>query len=526
MPIDEKDFFLNATLKICSSLDIEKALWHCLLFIRDFMPAKDMSLHLYDSSTGVAEIIAHADRERYKALAAKVALSGQGRKQVDAQRSIRVRRVPKAGDDPVAGPPAKYVGCADLACLIMDLVIEKAFIGVVAVHGEPGRQFDAEHGHLLSLLNEPFSIALANNIRWRELKKLQNILLDDNRYYQDELRRITGEEVVGADFGLREVMDLVRQVAPLNSPVLLLGETGVGKELIASAIHNLSPRRQGPLIKVNCGAIPESLMDSELFGHEKGAFTGAISRKRGRFERAAGGTLFLDEIGELSREAQIRLLRVLQEKEIERVGGTETIPVDIRIIAATHRNLDQMMDAGRFRHDLFFRLKVFPIHIPPLRSRRSDIPALLQHFIQKKCREMKLERAPALAPQALDQLLAYRWPGNVRQLENAVERELILCRGEQLLFHSLNETNSDNHQSPFNPASRKGASQPEDLISLDQAMARHIRQALAAAGGKVEGPGGAAELLRINPRTLRHRMKKLDVPFGRKVKGGKYGLTT
>ena len=518
MPIDEKDFFLNATLKICSSLDIEKALWHCLLFIRDFMPAKDMSLHLYDSSTGVAEIIAYAGQEHYRALAIKVALSGQGRKQVEAQRSIRVRRVPKAGEDPVAGPPARQVGCQDLACLIMDLVIEKAFIGVVAVHGEPGRQFDVKHGRLLSLLNEPFSIALANNIRWRELKKLQHILLDDNRYFQDELRRITGEEVVGADFGLREVMDLVRQVAPLNSPVLLLGETGVGKELVASAIHNLSPRREGPLIKVNCGAIPESLMDSEMFGHEKGAFTGAISRKRGRFERATGGTLFLDEIGELSQEAQIRLLRVLQEKEIERVGGTGTIPVDIRIIAATHRNLDQMMAAGRFRHDLYFRLKVFPIHIPPLRSRRSDIPALLQHFTQKKCREMKLKRVPALAPQALDQLLEYRWPGNVRELENAVERELILCRGQQLLFHGMNEANSDSHPAHSNPASIEGALQPEEPVSLDQAMARHIRQALAAAGGKVEGPGGAAQRLGINPRTLRHRMRKLGVPFGRKVK--------
>ena len=195
--------------------------------------------------------------------------------------------------------------------------------------------------------------------------------------------------MIGADLGLKSVMEMVHQVAPLESPVLLLGETGTGKEVIANAVHNLSLRKDGPFIRVNCGAIPATLLDSELFGYEKGAFTGAVSQKRGRIERAHGGTLFLDEIGELTLEAQIRLLRVIQVKEIDRIGGTQTIRVNIRIIAATHRNLEKMMEIKKFRADLFFRLRVFPITIPPLREHPEDIPALVHHFIKKKSKEMK-----------------------------------------------------------------------------------------------------------------------------------------
>lgn len=512
------DFFQNATLKICSSLDIEKALWHCLLYIKDFMPANQMSLHIYDSNTGIAEIIAHATHEKYRALAIKVVLPEEGQKRIRTNPSLRIRRLARAGDDAVGALPAKHLGCENLATLAMGLVIEEKFLGSVAIHGEPGHEFTSEHNRLLSLLNEPFSIALANNIRFRELQRFQNILIDDKNYLQDELRRISGEEVVGAEFGLKEAMDLVHQVAPLNSPVLLLGETGVGKEVLASVIHALSFRRKGPFIKVNCGAIPNSLMDSELFGHEKGAFTGAISRKRGRFERANEGTIFLDEIGELSPEAQIRLLRVLQEKEIERVGGTQTIPVNIRVIAATHRDLDQMMADNRFRSDLYFRLKVFPINIPPLRHRISDIPILIQHFIQKKCQEMKLEKIPSLAPGIMDELLTYQWPGNVRELENAVERELILSKGNRLLFNHIDGTIAKDSQSLFNSGFSNQSPIQGEFMSLDQAMARHIRQALVNAKGKVEGKDGAAERLGINPRTLRNRMKKLGVPFGKAIK--------
>ncbi|GAB6906487.1 Sigma54 specific transcriptional regulator, Fis family [Desulfosarcina cetonica] len=516
MRIDKKGFFRDATLKICGSLDIEKALWQCLLYIRDFLPASQMSLYIYSQKTGVAEIIAHATEADYRALSIKFMMCEKGRQQVLEQRSIRIHNVPRAGDDPVSAPAMKCLGGLDLPILFMDLVIESEFLGTVAVHGATGIPFGSAHEKLLTMLNEPFAIALSNHLRYRKLQEFNDVLVDRNRYLKNELRMISGVDVIGANFGLKEVMDMARQVAPMDSPVLLMGETGVGKELIASTIHNLSPRREGPLIKVNCGAIPEGLMDSELFGHEKGAFTGAISRKIGRFERANGGTLFLDEVGELSQEAQVRLLRVLQEKEIERVGGTETIRTDIRIIAATHRDLEKMLGSGRFRHDLYYRLKVFPLIIPPLRNRVSDIPSLVQHFIQKKCIEMKMKIIPSLAENALEQLLSYHWPGNVRELENAVERALILCQGAPLTFKEIMVTKTSSN--PIRHIPHEMQPNAKELLSLDQAMARHIQKALAVSNGKVEGRGGAAELLQINPRTLRHRMKKIGVPFGRMLK--------
>jgi len=299
----------------------------------------------------------------------------------------------------------------------------------------------------------------------------------------------------------------VHQVAGLDSPVLLLGETGVGKELVAGAIHGLSPRRRGPFIKVNCGAIAGPLMDSELFGHEKGAFTGAVASQRGRFERAHGGTIFLDEIGELSLDAQVRLLRVLQEKEIERVGGSETIKLDIRVLAATHRHLEQLMAEGRLREDLYFRLKVFPVAIPPLRQRKEDIPALVQHFVAKKALEMKLGAIPRLAPGAIDRLLAYPWPGNIRELENAVERALILNHDAPLTFSEID----------LSPICTDLPAQAvlQDLAPLDAVVAAHIRRALSVARGRVHGDQGAAKLLGLHPSTLRHRMRRLGIAFGR-----------
>jgi transcriptional regulator with PAS, ATPase and Fis domain len=306
-------------------------------------------------------------------------------------------------------------------------------------------------------------------------------------------------------------MDLVHHVSPLDSPVLLLGETGTGKEVIANAVHKSSGRRDKPFIAVNCGAIPETLLDSELFGYEKGAFTGALSQKRGRIERAHGGTLFLDEIGELSADAQVRLLRVLQEKEIDRVGGASPVKVDIRIIAATHRNLEEMMDMGKFRHDLYFRLRVFPIVIPPLRERKEDIPALVQHFILKKSREMKRVTVPVPSSAAISRLMAYHWPGNVRELENAVERSLILSQGQRLDF---SEIGAGANEKP--PQTQVAApTRTDGPFCLDEVMSRHIRQVLDMCGGRVEGPHGAAQLLAVKAATLRKRMKKLGIPFGR-----------
>ncbi len=520
MITDEKEFFREATLRICQSLDIEKALHSCLLYIRDFLPAGQMCFHVFHPEPGIVETVAHATAEGSRSLAVRTPLPDNALEQIRNQRSLRVRLIPRLGDDPVTSPVAEQLQVEDLSAVVMDLVLERTLLGIVSVFDNGREKFQPEHARLLRLLNKPFAIALTNSMRYRELRKLRDLLADDNRYLRDELRRMAGEEIVGADFGLREVMEQMRQVAHLDSPVLLLGETGTGKEVIANAIHNASSRRDGPFIKVNCGAIPPTLMDSELFGHEKGAFTGALSRKRGRIERAHGGTLFLDEVGELPAEAQVRLLRVLQEKEIDRVGGTGPVKVDIRIIAATHRNLETMLDLEKFRKDLYFRLRVFPIVIPPLRMRIADIPALVQHFICKKSGEMKLKTVPVPAPGALQRLISYSWPGNVRELENAVERAIILSRGKPLTFSDVfpaapcGFTSAEKHLLTL-------SGDRESLPDLDTVMTRHIRQVLDLCKGRVEGEKGAARLLNIHPSTLRKRMKKLGISFGRGQKDRK-----
>jgi transcriptional regulator with GAF, ATPase, and Fis domain len=295
----------------------------------------------------------------------------------------------------------------------------------------------------------------------------------------------------------------------MDSPVLILGETGTGKDMVANAIHNSSARSRGPFVSINCGAIPDSLIDSELFGHEKGAFTGALSQKRGRFERANKGTIFLDEIGELPAAAQVRLLRVLQSREIERVGGVKTISLDIRVIAATNRNLEEMVKNRKFREDLWFRLNVFPILIPPLRHRRSDIPSLVQHFIERKAKELKVGAPPILADGAIEALMANDWPGNVRELENVIERAMILNRGNPLRFDDLGLSSVESVNAT--------ASMPEDeTLELDALVKRHIQRVLELTGGKIHGPGGAGEVLGVNPDTLRSRMKKLGIRFRKK----------
>ncbi len=508
MKFDEGIFFKEATLKICSSLEIERAMHQCLLYIQNFIPAGQLGFHIYHQDEGIVETVAHVSETSMKAFSLKTALSAKAQRQVRAQRSMRVRVIDRLGDDPVTREVANYFHASDYSGVVMDLVLEKTMLGVFSVFNNGKRPFTAEHVHLLSLLGKPCAIALTNALRYRELNNLKEILADDNRYFQDELNKITGQKVIGADQGLKSVMGLVHQVAPLESPVLLLGETGSGKEVIANSIHHLSLRNTGPFIRVNCGAIPSSLLDSELFGHEKGAFTGAVRRKRGRIERAQGGTLFLDEIGELSSDAQIRLLRVLQEKEIDRVGGSGTIKVSIRIIAATHRNLQKMMEEKTFRADLFFRLRVFPITLPPLRERKKDIPDLTAHFIQKKTREMKRVIIPTPSPEAMERLMDYHWPGNIRELENAVERSLILDSGKFLYFKEI--------QKEFKPDADLSNGVYDEVLSLDMIMADHIKQVLKLCNGRVEGNKGAAQLLDIHPSTLRKRMKKLNIPFGKK----------
>ena len=406
------------------------------------------------------------------------------------------------------------LGLPNLTGIGIPLDIKGEQLGGVGVLSKSGQPFTNNHLALLELLHDPFAIALSNYLRHKEVLRLKDLLADDNQYLQSELHRLSGNEIVGEKFGLKDVMRLVNAVAPMESAVLLLGETGVGKEVIANAIHYSSPRRNGPLIKVNCGAIPEGLIDSELFGHEKGAFTGATTMMRGRFERAEGGTIFLDEIGELPLAAQVRLLRVLQEKVIERVGGSKPVPINVRVIAATHRDLHSMVQRGEFREDLWYRINVVPIRIPPLRERKADIPALVYHFIERKCREMNLRRQPVLSEGILERLQLYDWPGNVRELENAIERELILSQAQEkkgtLRFEEIGASQIKEQVASQGTASTHAI---QDL-DLNAVMRAHITHVLSLTNGRIQGPRGAAVLLGIQPNTLRHRMRKLGIPYG------------
>jgi hydrogenase-4 transcriptional activator len=325
------------------------------------------------------------------------------------------------------------------------------------------------------------------------------------------------EFVIGESAGLKHVMERVEQVAPTDAPVLVLGETGSGKEVIARAVHSRSRRANGPVVRVNCGAIAPELVDSELFGHERGAFTGAAGTRKGWFERADGGTLFLDEIGELPRAAQVRLLRVLQDGALERVGGQDTIRVDVRIVAATHRELETMVREGTFREDLWYRLSVFPIRLPALRDRTEDIPALAAHFVERAGKRLG---GPGLAPTSSDieLLRGYWWPGNVRELAAVIERATILGNGKRLELAAAlgapvvrppsRAPAADATQLPAN-----GGREAPEIVTLDEATAAHIRRALAARGGRIEGPFGAARLLGVNPHTLRARMRKLGIEW-------------
>ncbi len=514
MSVDENLFFREATLRLCSTLDIETALKRCFDYIKLFIPAIRMDLTIADAGLNTVEFVATVGTNLPRGSKQILHLPEKGR----AERKnfwkdegiIRILNEP----DPKLAPREileKFGLNAEISVMSMELKLEGNRIGNLTLVANGLNQYTDEHSKLLLLLHEPFAIAMSNALKHREVTRLKELLADDNRYLFDELRLVLGDEIVGADFGLRAVMEMVRQVAPLDSPVLLLGETGTGKEIIANAIHYSSPRKDGPLIKVNCGAIPETLLDSELFGYEKGAFTGAISRKRGRFERADKGTIFLDEIGELPPQAQVRLLHVLQDRKIERVGGTTSVDLDIRIISATHRNMEEMVASGKFREDLWFRLNVFPIMIPPLRQRKEDIPALVHHFIQRKCSELKLTEKPTLAPNAIDMLIAHDWPGNVRELQNMIERALIQYRGGVLSFEKLLPLSPSGI-----PRAVQDAGRGRVVLSLEEINTKHIKEALEKAEGKINGPGGAAQILRIHPNTLRKRMSKLGIPYGRK----------
>lgn len=509
-------FFRKATATICGHLKPEDGLRGCAELLSKVMPVGNMYLEVYEHELGAIRSIARATPEIGESMDMLVNMTAAQRKVITSFRNqsprdnVFIVNQPKA--DPVSRAMLDALGLPlETSVLGAYPSIDNEAVGSVVVTAPGEFQFTEEHAALFGLLKVPFAVAIQNAASYREILRLKDLLDDDNHFLQQELIRNSGIQIVGADFGLRDVIVASQQVALHDSPVLLTGETGVGKDVIANHIHQISHRYSGPMIKVNCGAIPDSLMDSELFGHEKGAFTGALQKKRGRFERAHGGTIFLDEIGELTLPAQTRLLRILQNKEIERVGGEKTIELDIRVIAATHRDLREMVRQGEFREDLWYRLNVFPINIPPLRTRKEDIPALTEFLVQQKCKRLNLIETPRMSPAVIDQLMSYDWPGNVRELENVIERSLILSEGRELKVEDL-LLNTPSREQPQAPT--LGGSRP---MTLDEVTRKHIIEVLNSVDGKVHGSNGAAAILNVNPSTLRSRMNKLGIVYGRRT---------
>ncbi len=377
------------------------------------------------------------------------------------------------------------------------MIVREKLIGVAAFSRVEPKVFTDGDLAILQVISRTLAVAVANALANEEIRKLRDQLEQENIVLREQLCRVQKfDEIVGDSPPIRRVLESVEQVAATDATVLITGETGTGKELIARAIHRLSPRSRGPLVKFNCAAIPHTLLASELFGHERGAFTGAVARRKGRFEQANGGTLFLDEIGELPPEMQVMLLRVLQDREFERLGGGETVRVDLRIVAATNRDLAEDVRAGRFRSDLYYRLNVFPVHLPPLRERAEDVPLLTSHFAAKHGE--RFGRAISrIDRRAMNLLASYHWPGNVRELENVIERAVILSRNGALRVE---------------PDVLPGATVVGGVNERLQTQEREaIESALRASRGRISGPNGAAKALGLAPSTLEFRIKRLGI---------------
>jgi formate hydrogenlyase transcriptional activator len=416
-------------------------------------------------------------------------------------------------------PEARRLGMKDTAqgevgtVCIVPLVSRGRVLGTFGVVKYQDDAFAGDDIEFLSQIGNQVAIAVENACAFGQIRELKDQLSTEKLYLEDEIRtEMNFAQIVGNSDSLRRILKHVETVAPTDSTVLIYGETGTGKELIARAIHDLSPRRGKPFVKLNCAAIPTGLLESELFGHEKGAFTGAIAQRIGRFEVADGGTIFLDEIGEIPLELQTKLLRVLQEREFERLGSSRTVRTDARLIAATNRDLEAMVSEQKFRSDLLFRLNVFPVHVPPLRERQGDIPLLVRHFTQQFSRRMK-KVFDTISASAIDALCRYHWPGNIRELQNVIERSVIISTGPALSVDVSDlkfPKASPQVEKPASPKSRNGAL--HDV--LEETERKQILEALKHSNWVVAGPYGAAAHLGMKRSTLQLRMHKLGIARG------------
>jgi hydrogenase-4 transcriptional activator len=544
MPTSRGDLSLQAQLwrEVCRHLELDESLRRIAPLLAERLPIDLVLLRRLDRDpVRLTTLAVGACRESVsmrpaaaRSLCSDDAEAGALDRWLAAQSITRL----SAGDEPLGRVLVPHGIAGEV--LAGPLVAGGRPVGVALLVAGAGASFAAGDMDVAQAVLEPLSVAFENDERLHELSRMRSAVEADRDALLSRLARADiSDVVIGESGGLRTVMERVEQVAPTDAPVLILGETGSGKEVIARAIHARSRRASGPVVRVNCGAIPPELLDSELFGHERGSFTGAVSTRKGWFERADGGTLFLDEIGELPLAAQVRLLRVLQDGTLERIGGQQQITVDVRIVTATHRNLGAMVAEGGFREDLWYRISVFPIRLPPLRERMEDIPTLAAHF----ARHAGLRLGGAyLVPSERDLALlaSYAWPGNVRELAAVIERAAILGNGKRLELEmalgatALAAAPSSSAISSDRPSlAREGLGAPgpgrsgtpgaggagsasgERIGTLDEAMVTHIERALAATHGRIEGAHGAARLLGVNPHTLRARMRKLGIDWSR-----------
>jgi formate hydrogenlyase transcriptional activator len=498
---------LDVTNTIVSSLDLHELLNAVSSSLKRLVPHEYASLSLYDPETQRLQI--HAlDFPVSKGLL-KEGLW------VPVEGSPTGRAIMSGKPILITRADIAQFG-SDIARRILDEGLKSAYCLPLISHGRPlgtlvvaslrEENFPEWDAELLRHIANQIAIAVENALAFRRLADRAQTLREEKLYLQDEIRtEYNFEEIIGDSVTLRRILEELQTVAPTDSTILILGETGTGKELIARAIHHLSSRRERTLVKVNCAAIPTGLLESELFGHEKGAFTGAIAQRIGRFELAHRGTIFLDEVGDIPLELQPKLLRVLQEQEFERLGSVRTTRVDVRVVAATNVDLAQKVAANQFRSDLYYRLNVFPIMIPPLRERKEDIPLLVRYFAQKYARRMK-KPIDAIPMKAMATLIDYHWPGNVRELENFVERSVILSHGAELQIPLAELRGRLNLPTKVSPnASSAG------IETLEYAEREHIIRALREAEWIVGGPKGAANRLGMKRTTLQSRIKKLGI---------------
>ena len=487
------------------NVDIRKLLGAFTASIRQMVPHDAATLALYDEPTGKLRVqfLASGDDD---ANHGEVLLDPDASPAGQAYRTRRPVILNKIDRWNFAPDSVQHLtGMGMQSGVWVPLVHRERTLGTMMVASRLENAFSQHDAEMLTQVAGQVAMAVNNALAFKQIAELRDRLTQEKKYLEDEINLDHRfEDIVGESSGLRSVLREIATVAPTDATVLIQGETGTGKELLARAIHRLSPRSERTFIKLNCAAIPAGLLESELFGHEKGAFTGAIARKIGRLELAHEGTLFLDEVGELPLDLQPKLLRALQEREIERLGGTRPIPINVRLIAATNRDLAKMVAEREFRSDLFYRLKVFPVFAPPLRDRVADIPILVRHFVSRHARRMG-KTIETIPPEAMDALVAWKWPGNIRELENFLERAVILTRGP-VLYVPLAEIEAMQEEEEDDTAFVNPTLQAAELET--------ILRALRDAKGVIGGPGGAAERLGLKRTTLNSKIKKLGIERG------------